>query len=107
MLYQASTAMKGEPRRSGTTPPPTADSPWQTPQNRPKRRSPSAIVVASAESGGGLSVSFGVGGRGGSWAAPPSLNARTRLTLRRLPEAAATLPPCNEKAEPPPGTTAL
>ena len=29
-LYQASTEMKGEVRRSGTTPPPTAASPWHT-----------------------------------------------------------------------------
>src|SRR6187200_1074956 len=52
-VEQASTAMNGEVRRSGTTPPPTAAWPWQTLQKRSNNAFPLATVGASATSGGG------------------------------------------------------
>ena len=38
---------------------------------------------------------------------PPTLNASTRLILRMLPDCAAGLPACREKAEPKPESTAM
>ena len=92
MLYQASTAMKGDVRRSGTTPPPIAASPWQTLQNRPNRASPVLTVAASAVAGGGSSGSAASGGRGGKLPFAPSLNTSTRLTFRVLPDLSESLP---------------
>src|SRR6516164_6503282 len=91
MLYQASTPMNGEVRRSGTTPPPTASWPWQTLQKRPNSPSPMEIVVGLATSDGGA-TNTGSAGSDGSLTLPPSLNASTRLTLRVLPDLSAPLP---------------
>src|SRR5258708_30635625 len=102
MSYQVSSDRYAVARRSGTTPPPTAASPWQTLQNRPKRCLPVATVAASAVAGGGLSTSFSAGGSAGSFVFPPSLHARTPLIIRRVPDGGATLPPPQQETTPPP-----
>src|SRR6267142_1280764 len=96
-----------EARRSGTTPPPIAFSPWQTEQYCAYRPWPAATVAASAVAGGGSSTSFCSGGKAGSTAVPPTLNTSTRLTLRRLPDLAASLPWNNGNAPPHPDITAM
>src|SRR5262249_53219570 len=106
MLYQASTAMNGEVRRSGTTPPPTAAWPWQMLQKRPNSASPVTTVAASATSGGGAS-SAGSAGSGGSVVFPPSLNTRTRLTTRVLPDLSDPFPCMRGYAPPQPDITAI
>src|SRR6476619_5596880 len=106
MLYQASTAMNGDLRRSGTTPPPTAAWPWQTLQKRLNSASPVATVAASATSGGGA-TSAGSAGSAGSVALPPSLNTSTRLTLSVLPDLSDPFPCMRGYAPPQPDNTAI
>src|ERR1700730_14601759 len=104
--YQKSLPRKVDARRSGTTPPPTALSPWHTLQNRPNSAPPAATVSAGALSAGGLMTSWR-GSSAGRVAVPPTLNTSTRLTLRRFPDEAATLPACSENADPQPDSTAM
>src|ERR1700733_5547123 len=62
--------------------------------------------AALVGSGGGL-MTNARGSRGGSTAAPPSLKTSRRLTLRKLPDMAAALPPLNAKLPPQPLNTAM
>src|SRR5690606_10812366 len=69
-------------RRSGTTPPPTALSPWHTAHHSwyamPPARSSSALALTAKGGAAGV-LAYGIAG--GSCAVPPSLNVSMRPTL--------------------------
>src|SRR5258708_38152426 len=107
MLYQASTATKGECLRSGTIPPPTAASPWQTLQKRPNSASPLVTLADAGSVGGVLSVSADSGGTAGRVPVAPSRKASTRLMFRTLPDLPESFPSRSGYAPPHPASTAM
>src|SRR5215472_14799451 len=67
-----------EYRKSGSTPPLTATSPWHVEQYRWYRPSPACTVAALAVARGGCNFTGATCGNGGRVALPPTLNASTR-----------------------------
>src|SRR5690348_1636214 len=96
-----------EYRKSGSTPPLTATSPWQVEQYRWYKPSPFCTVAALAVARGGCNFNGAGCGSGGRLDLPSSLNASTRLTFCTRPDFSATSPNARGNTPPQPTTTAM